>query len=110
VCKYRNVYVLPGVPSIFRRKFAAIKEQFRAAPFTVERVYCNGDEGTLAPHLDAVVAAHVAVQIGSYPRFEETTFRVLLTLESKDLAAVQAARRDLVARLGALVVKVDEAE
>src|SRR5918999_883683 len=29
----RNVYVLPGVPEIFRRKFDAIRERFRDAPF-----------------------------------------------------------------------------
>ena len=30
VLAVRNVYVLPGVPDLFRRKFAAIRERFRA--------------------------------------------------------------------------------
>ena len=30
---FDNVYILPGIPEIFRRKFRAIRERFRAAPF-----------------------------------------------------------------------------
>src|SRR5215470_622925 len=29
VTSFRNIYILPGVPVIFRRKFAAIRERFR---------------------------------------------------------------------------------
>jgi molybdenum cofactor synthesis domain-containing protein len=103
----RNVYILPGVPQLFRRKFIAIKERFRSTPFAVERVYCNADEGTLAAHLNATVAEHPSVRIGSYPRFGETGFRVLITLESKDPAAVRAAQTALCQRLGDLVVRID---
>jgi len=109
VTKINNVYVLPGVPSLFRRKFAAIKSMFQDTPWATARVYCNGDEGSLAPHMNAVVAAHPTVNVGSYPRFDEQDYRVLITLESKDPAAVTAAREDLVARVGDLVVRVDEA-
>jgi molybdenum cofactor synthesis domain-containing protein len=109
VVRYRNVYILPGVPALFKRKFQAIKHMFTDEPWTLERVYCNADEGTLAPHMDEVVAAHPAVSVGSYPRFGETDYRVLVTIESKDAAAVKAARVDLVERVGDLVVKVDEA-
>src|SRR6476660_8212262 len=33
VC-YRNVYILPGVPALFRRKFVDIRDRFRALPVT----------------------------------------------------------------------------
>jgi molybdenum cofactor synthesis domain-containing protein len=104
VPRARNVYILPGVPAIFRRKFAAIKERFRATPFHVRRVYCLGDEGDLAKHMDAVVAAHPAVAVGSYPRIEAQDYRVIITLESKEAAATEAALADLVARLPAGIV------
>lgn len=107
VC-YRNVYILPGVPSLFRRKFLAMRERFAGEPLCIARVFSMGDEGTLAPHLDAVVAAFTEVKVGSYPRFEETEFRVILTLESVDRAALSRACNDLVVRLGALVVRVEE--
>jgi molybdenum cofactor synthesis domain-containing protein len=106
VC-YRNVYILPGVPSLFRRKFLAIRERFRGTPLVLSRVYCLGDEGTLAPHLDAVVDEFPAVKIGSYPRFEEVEYRVMLTLESRDEGVLAAACRRVRERLGELVVRSD---
>jgi molybdenum cofactor synthesis domain-containing protein len=106
VVSYKNVYILPGVPALFRRKFLEIRERFRATPVVVARVYAGAEEGVLAPHLDAVVATFPGVKIGSYPRFEEKDFRVLLTLESEDGSQVRAAVASLRERLGELVVKV----
>src|SRR5260221_2699186 len=34
-----NVWILPGVPSIFRRKFETVRELFRAAPIHARAVY-----------------------------------------------------------------------
>jgi molybdenum cofactor synthesis domain-containing protein len=109
VC-YRNVYILPGVPQLFKRKFLEISDRFRSAPVALSKIYALGDEGVLAPHLDAVVAAFPAVKIGSYPRFDEQEFRVILTLEHRDLLLVTAAVTDLADRLGALVVRIDPAQ
>ncbi|HUQ01606.1 MAG TPA: molybdopterin-binding protein [Kofleriaceae bacterium] len=106
VVNYGNVYILPGVPALFRRKFLEIRERFRSTPVVVARVYTSGEEGVLAPHLDAVVAAFPRVKIGSYPRFEEKEFKVLLTLESEDGETVKAAVEALRSRLGDLVVRV----
>jgi molybdenum cofactor synthesis domain-containing protein len=103
----KNVYILPGVPALFRRKFLDIRDRFRSAPATVARLYVMADEGELAPHLDAVVAAYPGVKLGSYPRFDEKDFRVILTLESKDAAAVGAAQDALAERIGAKVVRKD---
>ncbi len=107
VTRFRNIYILPGVPQLFRRKFLALREAFRATPYTTERLYCRGDEGTLAADLDAVVAAFPAVEIGSYPRFGEKEFSVLLTLEGKQPDSVRAAREALRERLGDRVVRVE---
>jgi molybdenum cofactor synthesis domain-containing protein len=104
----RNVYILPGVPALFRRKFVDIRDRFRAEPVTTARLYVDADEGELAPHLDAVVAAYPAVRVGSYPRFSERSFKVMLTLEGRDGDAVAAAFAALAERLGALVVKREE--
>jgi molybdenum cofactor synthesis domain-containing protein len=107
VVSYRNVYILPGVPALFKRKFVDIRDRFRTVPVVTARIYSLGDEGELAPHLDAVVAAHPSVKIGSYPRFSEKDFRVLLTLEGRDGAEVGAACTALAALLGALVVRTE---
>ncbi|MBV8760720.1 MAG: competence/damage-inducible protein A [Deltaproteobacteria bacterium] len=108
VVAYRNVYILPGVPTLFRRKFVDIRDRFRAQPVTAARLYIDIEEGELAPLLDAVVAAHPVVRIGSYPRFSERDFRVLVTLEAADAAEVAAAFEQLAASLGTRVVRREE--
>jgi len=105
VVAYRNVYILPGVPRLFRRKFLDIRERFRAAPVTVARVWLDAEEGAITPDLDAVVIAHPTVRIGSYPRFEERDFQVLITLEGPAAGEVAAAADALAARLAAHVVR-----
>lgn len=107
VC-YRNVYILPGVPRLFASKFRGIRERFRGTPVRLARVYCKGEENVLAPHLDATVAEFPGVKLGSYPRFEEVEFRVIVTAESRDPAALAAATRRLRERLGELIVRLEE--
>jgi len=107
VVAYKNVYILPGVPALFRRKFVDIRDRFRTEPMTVARVYFDADEGALANDLDAVVAAFPSVRIGSYPRFSEQDFRVMITLEGHGGDEVAAALRMLIERGGAQVVRFD---
>ncbi|MFH0901858.1 MAG: molybdopterin-binding protein [Pseudomonadota bacterium] len=104
---YRNVYILPGVPAIFRRKFEMIRERFRTRPFHLRRIYCAADEATIAHHLDQVVADCPAVSIGSYPRNDSSEYRVIVTLESRDHEAVAAAETALLGRLATEVVRVE---
>jgi molybdenum cofactor synthesis domain-containing protein len=97
VIKVRNVYVMPGVPIIFRKKFDAIREDFRQSPYHLRQIYLSCDEGPLAAHLDRVVAEFPTVACGSYPRFDAAAdYRVKVTLESKDGAEVDRARDALV--------------
>jgi molybdenum cofactor synthesis domain-containing protein len=107
VC-YRNVYILPGVPTLFRRKFVEIRDRFRSEPVTAARLYLDIEEGELAPELHAIVAAHPSVRVGSYPRFAEREFRVMVTLEGPLPEAVSAAYETLTTRLGKRVVRRDD--
>ncbi|MFZ4628527.1 MAG: competence/damage-inducible protein A [Blastocatellia bacterium] len=95
----RNVYILPGVPEHFRRKFEAVRERFRVAPFHLHVLYTLEDEFDLATDLTAVAEAHPEVSIGSYPSFSASDYRVKLTLESKDPGVLQRAVEALKARL-----------
>jgi len=90
-----NVYVLPGVPELFRSKFEAIRELFRGEPFFTGAVYTREDEFDIAPRLDRVAAGHPEVEIGSYPTFTRDDYRVKITIESKVEAAVERARTEL---------------
>ncbi len=95
----QNVYVLPGVPELFRKKFEAIRERFRAAPFYTHVIYTREDEFDIAPRLDDVAAGHPDVDIGSYPTFTRDDYRVKITLESKEQGAVERARDQLLTLL-----------
>jgi molybdenum cofactor synthesis domain-containing protein len=107
VIAMKNVYILPGIPELFRRKFASIRERFREAPFHLRAVFTSSEEGHIAHELDRVVAAYAAVQIGSYPSFSAPDYKVKVTIEGKDPAAVQAACDDLCRALGAAIVRVE---
>jgi molybdenum cofactor synthesis domain-containing protein len=103
-----NIYVLPGVPEIFRQKFEALRERFREAPFHLTSVFVNIGEGTLAAHLSDVLGRHTGLLLGSYPAFSDPEYKVKITLESKDRELVGRALADLLGRLpSGAVVKVE---
>jgi molybdenum cofactor synthesis domain-containing protein len=105
VIAFRNIYILPGIPEIFRRKFKSIREQFRSAPYHLRCVFTRFEEGRIAGELDRIVAAYAGVQVGSYPKLDPTEYKVKVTLEGKDAALVERAAADLVRALGDGVVR-----
>ncbi|HEY2902873.1 MAG TPA: molybdopterin-binding protein [Polyangia bacterium] len=102
-----NVWVLPGVPSIFRRKFELVRDLFRQAPIYARAVYSRVGEGAIADDLDAVVAAFPTVEVGSYPHLDAADYRVKITFDGRDRATVDAAAADFQARLGQAVVRTE---
>jgi molybdenum cofactor synthesis domain-containing protein len=103
----RNVWILPGVPSIFRRKFEAVRALFRAPPIHGRALYVRAGEGEIAGALDETVAAFAGVEVGSYPQLDAATHRVKITLDGRDAAAVERALAFLAARLGDALVKTE---
>jgi molybdenum cofactor synthesis domain-containing protein len=102
----RNVWVLPGVPEIFRMKLPLVRAELGGGrPFVSLTVLTSLDEGQLKPMLDEVVAAHRDVDVGSYPRWGDAEWRTKLTFDGLVEERVRAARDAFVERLpaGALV-------
>jgi molybdenum cofactor synthesis domain-containing protein len=107
----RNVWMLPGVPEIFAMKMKLVTHELteqssgERAGFHSLVVFASIDEGHLKPMLDAVVASHPHVDVGSYPQWNEPVRRTKLTFDALDRAACEAARSEFVASLpeGALV-------
>lgn len=95
----RNVYILPGVPEIFRQKFEAIKERFREQPFYLKNVFVRIGEGTLADFLNELLRAYPRLLLGSYPEFSHPDYKVKVTLESKDPEYLERALKEFIARL-----------
>ncbi|MBI3608834.1 MAG: competence/damage-inducible protein A [Nitrospirae bacterium] len=94
-----KLYVFPGVPEVFRRKFNAIKSRFLDTPFYMKKIYLAVGEEPIASILYEVMAKFPAILLGSYPTFTQAEYRVVLTLESKAASYLEAAHADLVARL-----------
>lgn len=106
--RVRNVYILPGEPTVFAKKLAAIRDRFRSTQIVVARVFTRLGEGELAELL-AETEQRFAVAVGSYPRYDRSAYAVLVTLEAKDFQAVSEALAFVKGRLprGA-IVRVDE--
>jgi molybdenum cofactor synthesis domain-containing protein len=96
----KNVWVLPGVPEIFRMKLAVVRDHLRGvAAFVSRAVFTGMDEGELKALLDRVVAEHSDVEVGSYPKFFDPSYRTKVTFDARDRSKVDAALDAFVALL-----------
>lgn len=87
----RNVWVFPGVPRLMQAKFEQIAHRFAARQVRCVRLYVDEPETEIAARLMEAAARHPVVAIGSYPRFGEGNYQVIVTLESRDEAALEQA-------------------
>ncbi|CAG9461140.1 unnamed protein product [Pedinophyceae sp. YPF-701] len=106
----RNILVLPGVPSLLRKKWATVERVLiKSVPGGLPlgrfhnaavRLRC-GDETRVAPTLEDVQRrAGAEVSIGSYPvSGQEDGAGIVLSVEGKSLESVQEAKTDLLASL-----------
>jgi molybdenum cofactor synthesis domain-containing protein len=104
-----RVFVLAGVPEIFRRSLAAVRHLIPERPAAlVASVYLLTDEWSLTPLLDRAVAAFPDVLIGSYPEIGNAEYRVRVTFEAVDRELVAEAVDYLVQALpGKVLVRRD---
>jgi FAD synthetase len=94
-----NVYIFPGIPDLLRQKFESIKERFRERPYVLRKVYVKESEGNIAASLHKLLRDFPELMLGSYPDIHNPSYKVMLTLESKDEGYVQAALECLLAML-----------
>ena len=87
-----NVWILPGVPEVFRMKLATLRAWVKGPrPFVTRALVLNRDEVDLKDALDVVVAAHPSVSIGSYPALFNPRYRTRITFDGTSESAVGAA-------------------
>ncbi|MCA9321564.1 MAG: competence/damage-inducible protein A [Planctomycetes bacterium] len=86
-----NVWIFPGDPAVLKRKFTALRERFREAPFFLHRLYTTLEEGEILELLSRIERETPGVQVGSYPVYDHPDFKVQVTVESKDAAALEIA-------------------
>jgi molybdenum cofactor synthesis domain-containing protein len=94
-----NIYILPGIPELFRDKFLAIKHRFAGAPYYLRVLYTREVESAIAEFLNQTLALFPELQLGSYPKLNEPEYRVRITLESKDADYVERALAHLIGLL-----------
>lgn len=102
----RNVFVLPGVPEIFRMKLEAVRAHLSGSrPFISQAAFVNLEEVELKERLDAVVTRHPDVEVGSYPKWRDPSYRTKVTFDARERSAVERALADFLAQLepGAVV-------
>ena len=101
--RFSNIYMLPGIPKLFRLKVDAIAEDWERNEAYSATVRVTERETDIAERLRAIDAAHPEVIIGSYPRIDETEFRVVLTLESANHDSLEAAKAAILREISVLV-------
>jgi molybdopterin-biosynthesis enzyme MoeA-like protein len=94
-----NTYIFPGIPALLMKKFDSIRERFRGIPFLLKRVFVNQRESDIASCLHEVLESFPDLLLGSYPKIGEESFKVLLTLESRDAGYLQGALDSLLEKL-----------
>jgi FAD synthetase len=94
-----NVFIFPGIPDLLRQKFESIKERFREQPYFLRRVYVKEGEGNIAAYLHDLLREFPDLLLGSYPDIHNASYKVMLTLESKDERYVHSALERLLTLL-----------
>lgn len=95
-----GVFMLPGVPELFKLQLESVIGRFEAAPVVLGVLYLTLAEPPIAPVLDAIALSHPEVAIGSYPTFDpDAGYKTKITVEHAKREAVDQVLGLLVAQL-----------
>lgn len=95
-----GVYVLPGVPFLFRDLVEGIARDFAAPGLFRQEVHSQRREGELAPLLGALQERCRDLSIGSYPVCTEGRWSVRIVLRGEDRLRLEHAARELRRSMG----------
>jgi len=97
---FHNVWMLPGVPEVFREKLDTVRKWVRGpSPYVSRAVFTRLEEAALKKLIDDAVEAHPTVEVGSYPRWFEPSYKTKVTFDARDADAVERATQGFVASL-----------
>lgn len=85
-----GVFMLPGVPQLFRIQLETVLKRIEHGTVVVKQLYLSAREAEIAKALDAIALANPDVAIGSYPNFDrQLGYAVKLTVEHAESAPVE---------------------
>ena len=93
--KFRNIFILPGVPKLLKVKFFVSTKYLGNNTVFVKKVHVARCESEIATFLNKVVAFHKTVTIGSYPAGKNGCASVLITLEAYQKRQMENALKHL---------------
>eukprot|EP01138_Halocafeteria_seosinensis_P014216 gb/GECG01014515.1/.p1 GENE.gb/GECG01014515.1/~~gb/GECG01014515.1/.p1 ORF type:complete len:563 (+),score=65.13 gb/GECG01014515.1/:1-1689(+) len=105
-----NVFILPGVPSLFAKKIDQIVDRFRSSLFQFPKVeaseiFVEASESSIARILEACQKNHHRVKIGSYPVDNDffgegkAAPQVRITVTGRDAHKINEAREAIHGKL-----------
>lgn len=95
-----NVFILPGLPEIFRRKLPVLHGELGGGtPFISKSVATRSDENDLAGVLEDISVAYPDVAVGSYPRWGDERVRLVVTFDGRVPEKVELAAAAFLAAL-----------
>jgi molybdenum cofactor synthesis domain-containing protein len=87
-----NVFLLPGVPQLFKLQLETVLKRLRGTPVYLRCLFLRLGESTIAAVLDRVALDMPHVAIGSYPVFDAALdYRVKVTIEAAESSPVEEA-------------------
>jgi molybdenum cofactor synthesis domain-containing protein len=90
VFRFRNIFILPGLPHYFQPKFLEIKPFLLRKPLFIRALHVGLEESTCAEKLFEVEKNFPQVRIGSYPKVGQE-YSLLLTFESYESIPLKEA-------------------
>lgn len=95
-----GVFLLPGVPQLFKLQLATVLERLQGSPLVLHNLYLSASESEIAHALDAVALSLPHVLFGSYPTFDPAAgYKVKITIEHAAAGEVEAAASRLLEAL-----------
>jgi molybdenum cofactor synthesis domain-containing protein len=90
-----NLFILPGVPSMFKQLIENYAGLFNGTQFYREIIYTDRFESTIAEVLGQAQHRFAQLKIGSYPQEVGLGFRVMVTIEGREEQLVHDAAQEI---------------
>jgi len=103
-----GVFLLPGVPQLFRVHLEAVLARLPGKPVSLRQLFLRVGEPDIAAALDAIALARPHVALGSYPTWGDAEYQVRLTIEHESAEEAAATLEALKTALGADAIVREE--